>query len=124
MIYLILPILVFFAGFLRIVPAVVFCVAGLLCLVYAIYDLNRNAEGKALPKGERYVSISPAVIIIAAVVIILWVTVSGIGGIFRQSEDFSVRNAMFSDLINEKWPLFIDLSEQSNPEVREILGRR
>lgn len=41
----------------------------------------------------------------------IWVYFSGIGGFSYQNDDYIVRNAMFRDLINYKWPIIFDITD-------------
>ena len=59
--------------------------------------------------------------IIAVILIMTWVFLSGIGGFAYQNDDFWARNAIYRDLINYDWPVIYDLSLEPDYVVN-LLG--
>ena len=53
----------------------------------------------------EYLSISVSALIGIALIILIWVWLSGAGGFWGQSEDCKWRNAIFRDIILRKWPV-------------------
>lgn len=115
--YLGLPVIIFFFGFIKVLPAVVLTAALLLCAFLAV---RREGRGNSLE--DNGITITIREIVLMAVVFALWAFLSGIGGIVWQTEDYAVRNAVMNDLVNYKWPIFYDTSLQENPLVREALS--
>ncbi len=56
-------------------------------------------------RPEGCLNISVSTLIIASVIILIWVWLSGAGGFWGQSEDCTWRNAIFRDIILHKWPI-------------------
>lgn len=96
--YILLPFIVFALGWMKLyyaIPAVVcvlFCFYKMLKYLPEHWNFKWNSEDK-----ERF--------LIAAVLIFVWVCISGIGGIAFQNDDHVWRNAMFETLVYEKWPV-------------------
>lgn len=112
--YLILPICIFFLGwlniFLGIILSLLFAYFG-----YKLYSvLNVEKNNLFLKKNIMYW-------IISLILICLWVYFSGIGGFSYQNDDFWARNAIFRDLINYDWPVIYDLSLEPS-YVTNLLG--
>lgn len=105
LLYLVIPFLIFSIGFLRwyiAIPVVVMT-------IYSCYRVNSNIRGQLhfsakIPKVGYFV-------IFAFSLLLCWQ--SGIGSFWSQTEDFEVKNPLLNDLCLRSWPLFYDLSEQS-----------
>lgn len=96
MIYLLVPFLIFMAGWVKAVlsiPAIVLLAVGL----YKQYGENSD-----LKKAIKIDGISIGLIMVIA---FLWCWSAGIGGFFYQSPDHQFRNAVFHDLVSESWPV-------------------
>jgi len=102
--YFILPILLFFFGWLNLITAVIFSLilifGGYLCLKSHTYQ-PINFEPKQL---IGFISIN--------FILFLWIYFSGIGGFQYQNWDFHGRNALLHDLINYSWPVQYDFTAQ------------
>lgn len=111
-IYLILPLIIFFFAFMKIYWAIPLAVifAGAAVLAYRSID------------KKQYINVSLTYVLIAAVLCCAWAYIAGIGEFAWTTPDHTARYAIFNDLVNYDWPVFYDLSQQSNPAVREILG--
>lgn len=97
-VYLVLPVFIFFAGFLRIPIAIVLCIILCAGLVFAV-----RLDKKRL--GTEVFHLPIKAFIICAVIILLWCIISGQGNLYYQSNDWHWRNAIFRDLINFRWPV-------------------
>lgn len=114
LIYLVFPIIIFFFGFLKTFIAIPFSIL-LVCSFWRLYkELTKN-EIKLFSKNTLKFWI------IALIVLIVWIGLSGIGGFCFQNEDFWARNAILRDLVNYKWPVIYDLSMQPN-YIQEYVG--
>ena len=94
-IYLLIPVLIFCAGWLNGIMAILLC-----CLIV-------GSLISLFPKESQsdFIHVKPWNGILTLVVLIIWVGLSGIGGYAFQNWDHHSRNAVFSDLINFSWPV-------------------
>ncbi len=112
--YLILPICIFFLGWLNIFLGIILSLL-FVCFGYRIYSILKVEDNKLIKKKNLIYWI------ISIFLICIWVYFSGIGGFSYQNDDFWARNAIFRDLINYDWPVIYDLSIE--PEyVTNLLG--
>ena len=98
-VYLGLPLLIFIIGWLNYGAALVFSLLFLLAF--------SKLYGKSDEDNSSYL-ISRQFIGIAFLLALLWCFFAGIGYFYYQSWDYHIRNALFRDLINYKWPIFYD----------------
>ena len=113
-IYVILPVIIFFSGWLNYfisVPAVLICVF----FAYCAYSELVNDERKLIERS------SAKFWLITLAVLCIWVMLSGIGNFSYQNWDFIARNPLYRDLCNYNWPVIYDFSEQT-PYVQSIIG--
>jgi len=122
---IVLPIIVFLIGFIKIYIALPVSLVFLFTLFKFVKE-NKNSTGYSFDKK------SIVYIIISLIVVFLWVIMSGIGGFSYQNDgsleyiytsrfekenyvayDWDVRNAVFKDLVNESWPLKVHLKDQA-----------
>ena len=94
-IYLLIPFILFCAGWLNWVPAV------LVCLVVIIGFIS---IWRTLP-SEDLIRFRKTDLILMLVLLGTWVFFSGVGGYTFQNWDHHSRNAVFRDLINYPWPV-------------------
>lgn len=97
-IYIILPLIIFFAGFLNLPAAVISCTA----VLAASYFLFKDAPGLWKPQGRK----EYLLLACAAAAALIWVCTSGIGALMYQNFDHEYRNLVFEVLIEHKWPVF------------------
>ncbi len=102
--YIALPILIFLIGFLRFYVAIPLACAVIYCMYRTFANLY-NPDCKIEVKGNRYIWIG------LSVLVLFWIYFSGIGSFSFQNDDYMVRNPIFRDLINYKWPVIYDLSK-------------
>ncbi len=100
--YIMFPILLFFVGFLKSFYSCLLIIILLYCWFKCIktfdfinWEETINAESNS---GRKYFFIS-------LIIVTIWVYFSGIGGFSFQNEDYIVRNAVFRDLIQYRWPI-------------------
>jgi hypothetical protein len=94
-IYLYIPFALFAVGFLRIgvgIPAAL--LVGWILLRYLLS-----------PKSDEVIEFSARDGIVALVIILGWVLLSGLGGYAFQNSDHNIRNSIFHDLVNFSWPV-------------------
>jgi hypothetical protein len=102
-IYICIPIIIFFLGFLKLYAAIP--LTGLLGISLSIILRRR-------PQGE--ISFSRLDGVLALIFIFIWVSLSGISGDAYQNCDFHIRNAVFRDLVERSWPvLYPEISGSS-----------
>ena len=58
---------------------------------------------------------------VVAILLAVWLIFSGIGNFSYQNNDWTVRNAVFRDLIDYDWPITYNFSE-TTPEISSIIG--
>lgn len=118
--YALLPLLLFFLGWLR--PAVSLVAVLLLLLLWVWSVLPEGFGGVQWVKDrwhgagnslagqsdDRVVDYPALVLLMLAVVAFAWVFFSGIGGYWAQSTDFTARNSIFSSLVESRWPVYFD----------------
>ena len=95
--YLMLPLLIFLAFFLRPGFAILSCAALLFCTVWSVRSKDTDHEPLVLSGYEL------ALILFLA---LLWSFFGGQGGFYFQSYDWNERNAIFRDLILSSWPVY------------------
>lgn len=103
--FLSLSFIIFCLGFLKYsigIPAS-------LIISWVYYQIIRNL------KNNESILFKKKEIIISAIIIVLWVWLSGIGGFAFQNWDHHYRNAVFHDLINYPWPVLY--STFGNPHI-------
>lgn len=94
--YMVIPIVIFFIGWLK--PYL-----GIGCSVILLYGLHHFIKKRYREDEYFYIESKSLLIIIFAIV--AWVFLSGMGGYFYQRGDWHWRNATFRDLINYSWPV-------------------
>lgn len=104
--YLIFPLIFFSYGWLK-QPFSFITIFLILCfLIFTsknIYVITKKLAKKWLKQKLTFSSVSW--IIFSIITITAWVSLSGIGGIGLQNDDYRASNALLSDLILQDWPL-------------------
>ena len=108
--YLLLPLLIFILGYCKWFYAVPICVVLLMSfkMMTKVIDLN-NIE--SIGTKERHT------LIYALLVIIVWVIISGIGDLVPQNTDQIYRNTIFELLVENEWPVRIELGSRGSTRV-------
>ena len=120
LVFISLPMLCFFIGWLRWYWAVPACLALVVCIIASdensrLYKVlfKKKAHDKAGTSSElssdgKKLVISRNIIIAVVIASFAYVFFCGVGRLWSQSDDFLWRNAIFRDLVVRKWPVFYD----------------
>lgn len=97
LLYLLVPNLLFLAGWVQPIAA---CVAGVLLLI-AVWDVWKHAACGPTPwQGKDTLGV-----VVLALLCLGWVESIGLNGHVIQHHDFIVRNAIYDTLVRETWPI-------------------
>ncbi|MBR4493223.1 MAG: hypothetical protein IKP14_00785 [Clostridiales bacterium] len=118
LIYLTLPVIIFFFGYLKIVWALLFSVLTITALVFAIKRFKQEGPGDQADK----ITLKPSYFAVVIPLIIVFLFLGGVSEYSWTTIDHRVRYAILNDLINYKWPVIFDFSTQENPIVAAQLG--
>ena len=113
-IYLFLPILIFFIGWIKPLIAVPLC----LVICFCIFRMIQKPKDIWLPafNKELFFQLLPIIIIL-----ILWVYFSGIGGFVFQNKDHWWRNETFNLLVQEDWPVIVKMNMKGTIQPRALI---
>lgn len=95
--YILLPIIIFFLGWLKLWLAIPLCIA---LLIIFLRIINNEQSEQLLTRRLSFQDLFPVIAII-----LLWVYFSGIGGLVFQNKDHWWRNEIFNLLVMEHWPV-------------------
>lgn len=95
-IYLALPVLLFFAFFVK-------WYVSLLAMITIVIVLQKTSTQK---KNKREIVFNIRSLFLISIVLLIWCYLGGQGGLFFQTSDWNERNAIFRDLIYYDWPVF------------------
>jgi len=117
--YLGIPVIIFFFGFLNIFAGILSAAAFIAACFFVFRDTGRSGSGLNAVKV-------PWKFLIFTALLALFVSVfTGVGEFFVwTAEDHPVRRAIMRDLVEYNWPLIYDPSTQTNPEVIEAIRGR
>lgn len=99
MVFIALPLLAFFVGFLRWYYALL-AVAALMAALYFILRPDGRTDRTASPAAYSW-----KVILAAFLTAMVWSHFGGMDGYWYQTSDWDCRNAIFFDLIRYDWPV-------------------
>lgn len=99
LLYLTVPIVIFLLGFLNLAIGILTTII----IAFCCYRIFKN-EANSLYIYRRRIYYY----LIIFGIFFVWLFFSGIGSFSFQNGDFEVRNAVFNDLINFKWPIIYD----------------
>ena len=120
LIFIALPLLCFFIGWLRWYWAVLSCLALFTCVflsdenskitrkMFLKRNVNRSKDLTDFGINEKRIVISRRLLFSIIVVSCIYLILCGIGRLWAQSADYPWRNAIFRDLIVRDWPVFYD----------------
>uniref|UniRef100_UPI004055C000 hypothetical protein n=1 Tax=Acetatifactor sp. TaxID=1872090 RepID=UPI004055C000 len=97
LIILMLPNILFAAGWMSGGYAILYSIVIIVGMVYACLIIQKNV------KDNIVISLGGLCLLIIGASVIIWI--SGIGGCFPQGQDWYLRNAIYRDLINYEWPV-------------------
>ena len=109
--YLVIPILIFFFGWLKLPLAILSAAILLAGTYFTLRDFGYIKD---------YGFISLEFLVFSFLILFTWVVFSGIGGFGHQNWDFLTRNAILRDLINYHWPVIYDYTGDST--MGDIFG--
>ena len=118
LIYLVLPVVIFFIGYLKPLWAVLFSGLTAFSVWWAWHDMS----GKKRSLNERSVTVKGSYFLFLIPVVLFILYIGGVGEFSWCVGDHRVRYAILYDLINYKWPVVYDFSTQGNPVVAKALG--
>ena len=107
--YLMTPIIIFAFGWLKTGYA---CGITAVLLAAFFFSLKEMADVD-IHFDMKQVNITLAVCIL----VMLWVGLSGIGGISFQNSDHEIRNAIFRDLVQNPWPVVYHFSGDQSAQA-------
>lgn len=115
--YLSLPILIFFAGWMKFYFSLPLCGFVIAALYRAINHPEPKTKSKIKAPEVPAFRIRDNLWICAAAfgIIFFWVLISGIGKFTFQNGDHTTRNGLFELLVNNKWPIVIDSPHYDKP---------
>ena len=96
--YLIIPIIVFILGWVKLSLAIIPTLGLVVILIRKILEEN--------DKNNKFIEKKYVIIIFLNILLIC--ILGGIGGFFYQSPDWHARNAVFRDLVNFDWPVYYE----------------
>lgn len=96
-IYAVLPIIVFYIGWLTPTAALIFSAVAVSGVFFFVKD---SGDGE-----YSFVNTDVKQVITAAAIALIWCFLAGQGGFIHQSSDHIIRNAIFRDLIRLPWPV-------------------
>ena len=115
LVFITLPMLCFFIGWLKWYWADPACLALVICIL-SLDDNNKlfrmlfkkKADMSMSPDKDRKLVISRKMLIAVILAAFVYLFFCGVGRLWSQSDDYLWRNAIFRDLIVKKWPVFYD----------------
>lgn len=121
--FLVLPIIIFFTGYLRLYVGIPLGLLLITVYVLAVMDCVKDQEKNPISSVDTAIKIPVSYLIGFALTAIAVSFVSGVGEFIFTLNDHPYRRAIMNDLINYKWPVIYDYSTQTNPEVIKEIGR-
>ncbi len=109
--YIFIPYFFFFFGWLKLWLAILFSLGLGAALVSVLR--KKPVEGDSLFFAE--IPTHKIKVIIILLLVFIWAGLSGIGGHGFQNYDYTVRNALFKDLITFSWPAQLEDGNPSTP---------
>ena len=108
--FLVLPVMIFLFFFVKRIISV----PVIILLALACYLAIRNKED-----DKRYFHIEIKQLLLMLIVCFIWCYFGGLGGFFYQTSDWNERNAIFRDLMSNKWPVYYS---QTNTALTYYIG--
>lgn len=100
--YAVLPIIIFFIGWLNIVSTVLFTALAIAAVYFFLKNISDD-DG-----FSKSITLSKKQLILIAVIAFVWCVAAGQGSLVHQTEDHMWRNAVLRDMISHKWPVTYD----------------
>ena len=104
-IYLVLPVLIFFAGYLR--PALAGLFMGLTAFAcwWFLRDCDKSPDGTSADTSKFTIVLKPSYIIVVGLLVVFFLFIGGISEFGFGSSDHTMRYAILNDLVAYKWPV-------------------
>lgn len=118
LVYLTLPVIIFFIGYLKPVLAILFSVLTVFAVVSAVRSFKADGPGDQ----ANSIDIKPSFFIVVIPLILIFLLLGGVSEYGWTLIDHRVRYAILNDLISYKWPVVFDFATQENPVVSAALG--
>ena len=112
--YLFLPILIFFVGWIKPLISIPLC----LVICFCIFRMIKKQNDIWMPAFNKEIFFQLLPII---VILILWVYFSGIGGFVFQNKDHWWRNETFNLLVQEDWPVIVKMNMKGTMQPRALI---
>ena len=112
--YLFLPILIFFAGWIKPLISIPLC----LVICFCIFRMIKKQKDMWMPTFNKEIFFLLLPII---VILILWVYFSGIGGFVFQNKDHWWRNETFNLLVQKDWPVIVKMNMNGTMQPRALI---
>ena len=120
LVYLVLPIVILFFGWLRPVIAIPASILLIGALVWSVRDCTKDCKTTQISNGLS-IDVSIKYIVILAIAVFLLTIISDVGEYVWGTYDHAFRRAIYRDMVNKSWPIVYDLKEQTNPVINAIL---
>jgi hypothetical protein len=114
-IYVLIPFLFFAYGWLRFPFSAITLAIVIIVLVALGVGLVKTLRDWADQKPFQMPFWKP--FLAAGLVLVLWLSLSGTGGVGFQNDDYPASNALLKDLIEQEWPLRAEIEGESIPIV-------
>ncbi len=114
LIYLLIPQLLFAVGWIRFPFSVVSALFVIAVILWESVELVRSARRRltsSLSPSSRVSALG------AALILMIWLSLSGVGGIGFQNGDYPQNNALLKDLIEKDWPISVRFKNNDVPLV-------
>lgn len=108
--YLLIPFLIFSLTWLKPWLGITFAAV----VVFGFYLMCKHAPEMPVMKWDI------GKLIFLILLILFWVYISGVGGFVYQNSDHHTRNAIFEVMVNNKWPVVMDLVRDGMPQTRGL----
>lgn len=122
LLYLTIPVLIFFVGYLKIWWALLFTALTVFAGFMVLRNLEKNPDGTQADTSKFSIKLDFKYLAVIIPLILLTTYIAGVGEFAFSSGDHTIRYAILHDLVNYKWPVIYDLSTQQNPTVSAYLG--
>lgn len=118
LLYLCIPYLIFFTGWLR----WYFALPGIILIIIPVFLYFREAHQtlKSKHHHQQLLRINLKHIIISILLALTLLVISGVGGYGYQNSDWRKHNAIFKDLITRPWPVVYKVNDIKSPLVYYI----
>ena len=121
-IYLTLPVIIFFIGYLKPIWAILFTALTIGAGIYVLKDSTKDPMGDTEEAEKFKLNFKFPYLAVMIPLILLVVFISGIAEFTFTLSDHAIRYAILNDLVEYKWPIIYDFATQENPVVSAYLG--